>query len=290
MTYPKVPPQSVYKPVDLPTVYKKNRQFLVGNINRLLKTPPKKRTHSQNLELLDFRKQLGVLDTDWAKNPANKDKPVASPADPYAAYRGLGITDVQIKYLVDTLGAMGYTNSQDINDKMGKYTTAWNNYTLKKDTYKNNWKNIYGTDLPEFSFENNPFAMAGAVGSGNFMGYNLTDLATKALNIDTSITAYAALGGVGGWESFKDLTYGKFQELQKMFNAPLPTQGEFAQMMAVPSSSNKYAGKTYGEWETTYEDFRKKRKGLYTGEETKTAYSQTDEGFAVTGLKSKQEY
>jgi len=127
-----------------------------------------------------------------------------------------------------------------------------------------------------------------AVSSGKYMDIDLSDLALKANQLSATVKTYEKLGGAGSFENVNTLNYENLSELSGMYDQKLPTQAELARMQT--DSTFKVDGKSGTDLETLYDKLRKKRKGLFTEEETKTVYQQTDDGFAAKGLKPRQKY
>jgi len=198
------------------------------------------------------------------------------------------LTDA-IKALYTEFRSVGITGTTALANAAQKYQVAYNQYLQNKNYYDKWWATIYGTSPGSFSFTQNPFAMA-AVSSGQYRGYDLSDIAIKANMLETTVGNYEKLGGATTtWDTpFENLNYSQFQELSAMYGGALPSQAQFARLKTDEAFS--VGGKFKSGWEKIYENFRKGRQGLFSEEETKTAYQQTEEGFAISGLKSKQKY
>lgn len=241
-----------------------------------------------------LRKQLAKLDKARAK--WRKEQP-AQPAQPPAPDNSKVTTLAELKARAQSYGidpgefdtyfnnAINNPNidATGLSNQVSSFFTKWQDLQSKvTDDFRNQYKAIYGTDINTKSIINNPVLDSWITQTGDF--YN------KANTLSATYKVFEQLSGVAGnWAGdLNGLNYTQFQELGSMFGSALPSQAEYARLQS--EAGFKVGGLDKGEWEKRYEDFRKKRQGLYTGEEIKTGYQQTEEGFTASGLKTKQEY
>ncbi len=187
---------------------------------------------------------------------------------------------------------LGIKGSSALDTATASYQTNYMDYLQNKNYYKQWWKQIYGTDIPDFGFKNNPFAMMAvgkAVEKGDYMGFNLADLSVKAKQLVGTVTSFQKLGGEqGSWSSLDTLNYQQRKDLAAIYGEELPTQSELARLET--DDTFKVGGKDKGDINDLYEKLRKKRESLFTEEETKTQYQSSQDGLALKNLKSRQSY